>query len=392
MRQTGPPRVFPTVVSLGAVQVVSWGTLYYSSAVLAKPVSAGLGLDEVELFTAFSLGLLVSGLLAPFTGRWIDRFGGRRVMTAGSLLAVIGFVLLATATSRLQCYAGWLIAGLAMSGTLYDAVFASLRWLFTDVRYRHAVTVVTVFGGLASTAFWPLSDVLNGLVGWRWTYSIFAALHLGGAVVHGLSADRVAARRRSGAIEPALSRGLFHDARYRLLAVSFACAAFTFSAVSTFAVRTLGASGLDHAAVLGIVSIIGPMQVAGRLLEYLSARHLGIERLGTAAYSLVVAALIILCFVGNSWVLGLLFAVVYGVANGVMTVVRGTVPVFLLPGIPPGQVLGGLALLSALSRAAAPAVFAFVAGFGGNDTWPIALCVCVALVALGTYLWAKKET
>lgn len=309
-------------------------------------------------------------------------------MTAGSVLAVIGFVLLATADSLIQCYAGWLVAGLAMTGALYDTAFPSLRRIFPDSGYRKAVTLLTIFGGLASTVFWPLSEVLNHYWGWRWTYAVFAVLHVGGVFVHLCSPDRRTTVKEGGGSGSLPRQPMFRNPRFVLLALGFACVAFASSAVSTFVVRALSENGLDRGTALFVAGLIGPMQVAGRLLEYGFARHLGIHGMGTVSHGLFVIALLLLCFVGSSPFLGIVFAVTYGFANGTMTIVRGTVPVFLLPNIPPGRLLGGLALPGAFTEAGAPAVFAFLAGVSGNNTVPLVLCAATAAVALGSYLAA----
>jgi MFS family permease len=388
MNSATPRRIVPIVSVLGVVQIISWGTLYYSTAVLAKPVAQDLGLSDVDLFTAFGLSLLLSGILAPLAGRWVDRFGGRVVMTAGSIVAVVSFLILASANDRIQCYVGWLVAGLAMTAALYDVAFPSLRRLFPDADYRKAVTLLTIFGGVASTVFWPLSDVLNRSCGWRWTYGIFALLHVGGIFAHLWSPDGRTPVKEAveGELQP--KQPLFRDFRFVMLALGFACIAFSSSAVSMFAVRSLSENGLDRGTALFIASLIGPMQVAGRLLEYGFARHLGVKGMGTVSHILFVAALMVFCFVGSSPLLGIVFAIIYGFANGTMTIVRGTVPVFLLKNIPPGQLLGGLALPSAFAEAGAPAVFAFLAGLSGGHLWPLILCAGIALAALGSYLAA----
>jgi predicted MFS family arabinose efflux permease len=387
MSQTERRRIVPLVSALGVVQILSWGTLYYSTAVLAKPVATSLGLSDADLLTAFGVSLLLSGILAPLAGRWVDRFGGRMVMTAGSILAAVSFLILATAGNVIQVYGGWLVAGLAMTAALYDVAFPSLRRLYPDADYRKAVTLLTIFGGVASTVFWPVSDLLNHLVGWRWTYGIFAFLHVGGVFVHLCSPDH---RNRVNEENPdsrPSKQPMFRDPRFLLLAIGFACIAFASSAVSTFVVRSLSENGLDRGMALFVASLIGPMQVLGRLLEYGLARHVGIQRMGTVSYALFVVALLVLCVVGSSPVLGVVFAVVYGFANGTMSIIRGTVPVFLLRHIPPGQLLGGLALPSAFTRAAAPAAFAFLAVVGSGNTVPLTLCVGIAVLGLGSY-WA----
>src|SRR5205085_2433923 len=107
----------------------------------------------------FTAGLLVCGALAPAAGRAIDRVGGRKVLSAGSLMGALSMLVLALANGPAVVIAGWAMAGASMAATLYDPAFATLSQ-HTGERYRRAVTILTLLGGFASTAFWPLSHVL----------------------------------------------------------------------------------------------------------------------------------------------------------------------------------------------------------------------------------------
>src|SRR5450432_986804 len=165
------------VPSLGLTQIISWGALYYSIGVLGASMRAELGLSAGALFGAYSLSLLLSALAAPIAGRAIDRYGGRQVMSVGSVIAALALFAIAHAHSTVSFYAAWSLAGVAMAMTLYDAAFATLSQ-HSGTSYRSALTALTLMGGLASTVFWPLS--LKGLewFGWRDTISAFALLQL----------------------------------------------------------------------------------------------------------------------------------------------------------------------------------------------------------------------
>ena len=152
--------LFRLVPALGLTQIISWGALYYSIAVLGASIRDELGLSAAALFGAYSLSLLLSALTAPLAGRAIDRYGGRLVMSVGSVTAALALFAIAHAHSAVTLYAAWALAGIAMAMTLYDAAFATLSQ-HAGTSYRTALTALTLMGGLASTAFWPLS--LKGL-------------------------------------------------------------------------------------------------------------------------------------------------------------------------------------------------------------------------------------
>jgi MFS family permease len=161
------------IVALGITQVVGYGTLYYAFTVLAPRMTASFGWAPEWTYGGFALGLLVGGAVAPFTGRLIDRWGTRMVMTIGSLLA--GLSLLALAEARgLASYCAAMIAIQAVSTMVfYDAAFAAL----TQARgksARRAISQLTLIGGFASTLYWPLTTTLLGSLDWRDVYRIYA--------------------------------------------------------------------------------------------------------------------------------------------------------------------------------------------------------------------------
>ena len=171
------PHLWRSVSALGVAQIISWGSLFYTIAVLGGAMREELGVSDVLLFGSFTAGLFLSGMVSPVVGRQIDTRGGRRVLAAGSLLGAVASIALATCQGPLTMLAGWLLAGAAMGACLYDPAFATLHQI-SGTSYRRAVTALTLFGGFASTVFWPLSQYLLDVVGWRYTFAVYAGLHL----------------------------------------------------------------------------------------------------------------------------------------------------------------------------------------------------------------------
>ena len=174
-RGSGAP-VNLLVSALGIAQIVSWGTLFYAIGVLGRAMQRDLGLTSLFVFGSFTAGLLVSGVLAPAAGRMVDARGGRVVLSAGSVLGAIAMAILAAAPNAPVMIIGWLVAGAAMAACLYDPAFATLSQ-HAGERYRWSVTALTLWGGFASTVFWPLSQLLMDAFGWRATFAIYAAMN-----------------------------------------------------------------------------------------------------------------------------------------------------------------------------------------------------------------------
>jgi MFS family permease len=378
---------FGTIAALGIAQIVSWGSMFYAFGFLIGPLAEASGTDRSAVVAAFSLGLLVSGLLAAPVGVLIDRFGGRGVMTAGSLAGAVLLALLSRVDSAPALYAVWAGLGVAMAATLYEPAFAVITRLYA-ANYRRAITALTLFGGLASTVFWPLTQWLIAEVGWRDALLVIAAINLVVCVpVHWrLPRDRSDAPRpvRSagrGAFRKALSTPLFY-----LLALAFTGNSLVFSATQVHMMPMLQAKDLSAASAALIGAMIGPMQVTGRVLEFAFAGRVAPSTVGIVAMVLLPLSLALLVVAGVAWPLLVAFAAVYGIGNGVMTIVRGAIPVELFGRDAYGAVNGAMATPVVLAKAAGPMVAALLlASLGSYDA---ALGMLIAIGAASALVFA----
>ncbi len=357
-----PPTVWRLVPALGITQIISWGTLYYSIAVLGASMRTDLGISSTALFGAYSASLMISAIAAPAVGRAIDRLGGRRVMSLGSIVAGIALLAIAHVQSVLALYLAWGLAGIAMAMTMYDAAFATLSQ-HSGTSYRTALTALTLMGGLASTVFWPTS--LKGLewFGWRDTIVFFALLQLAvclplhlAFVPRGASATapaKAGASHGEGTL-PARSRRI----AFVGLACAFALNGFIVTVLTVHLISVLQRQGLTLETAVWIGSFFGPMQVAGRILEFSVGRRFASRTIGMLALSLLVIAICVLLALAGQTAVALLFAVIFGFSNGVVTIVRGTVPAELFGRTGYGRTLGNLAAPALVARAIAPLAFA----------------------------------
>ncbi len=351
---SSPVALRPLVSALGIAQIISWGTLFYSIAVLGPPMAQALGVSDVVLYGSFTAGLFVSGIVSPWVGRRIDRRGGRAVLAGGSMLGALACVLLAASINGAMMLAGWLVAGVAMGACLYDPAFATL-YRVSGASYRRAVTALTLFGGFASTVFWPLSQYLLETHGWRTAFTVHAALNA--CVCVPLHLVFVPSALHRSAVQVGVQPGDAEragPATFAWLAAAFSIAAFLSSAISAHLVVLLAAGGLAARDAVLVGALIGPMQVAGRVMEFAFSSRWSPLSVGTLAFTLLASALIMLCFVRGVWIAALAFALLYGWANGVMTIVRGTVPGVLFGSRDYGALLGRLAQPQFILKSFAP--------------------------------------
>ena len=370
------------VAALGVAQIISWGTLYYSISVLGPAMRAELGISETLVFGAFTAGLLVSGGLGPVAGRLIDTKGGRAVMSAGSIIAALSMAVLAAAPNREVFIAGWLLAGVAMSMTLYDPAFATLSQHAGD-RYRRMVTVLTLLGGFASTVFWPISHVLEEAWGWRAAFGVYAALHLLVCLpVHAALIPRLARKPHADAGSPSNERSpAFDDPRLKWLNASFAIASFVVGVVAVHMVGLLTTVGLTTAQAVAAAMLLGPMQVAGRIGEMAFLSRQRSAFVGALSFALIGVSVLALAIASGITPLAIAFVAIFGCGNGIFTIVRGAAPAELFGGRGLGELLGHLSRASLFARALAPGSYSLILALG--LTQPVGMALLALLVAAG---------
>jgi len=373
--------------ALGLTQLVSWAVSFYMPAVIAGPAAAELGMSRVAILAGFSWALLAAGFCAPRVGRWIGHHGGRTPLAAGALIMAAGLGLLAAAHGPALWYGGWTVTGIGMALGLYDAVFATLGGILGSAA-GPAITGVTLMGGFASSVGWPSGAALVELVGWRGTLLVYAAAELAInlpifllMVPHGARAIAVSAR------PPTAQLG--HSRRRTLACLGgfFTIRWFVTSALAVAILPLLGGMGLSAGEAVAASALIGPGQVAGRLIEWSSGERFGL--IGRAAMGAALAPVGILLLLCGGGILGpavaaCLFAVLYGMSNGIMTINRGTLPLAIFGPDGYAALLGWLAVPVLLAQAAAPTLTApFVTRMPSAEIFgAAAILATIALILL----------
>jgi len=376
--------------SISTAQLVSWGIFYYAFAVVMEPMEHELGWSRSELTGALTVALLMSGICAPWVGRWIDNHGPRGLMTVASLAGTV-LVVAWSAVDRIEVlYLVFLLLGAVMSATLYEPAFTVLTHAFPR-DYRRAITLMTLVGGLASTAFIPLTQWLIVSYDWRPSLLVLAAVNLACCfLVHWLvlpggwkpEQSARAAAPQAAAVQPV--RRALRSPAFWLLGVSFTAYAVVFTAITFHLVPLLRERDVPMDRIVLLYSLIGPLQVAGRIVVLTFARWLDARRTGIVitAFLPLSVALLLLAPTTLAW-LGL-FVIFYGSANGILTIVRGTIVPELLGSEGIGSVNGLLALPATGARAAGPLLASLLLQLFGNYQpvlWTVFAAAAVAAVS-----------
>jgi MFS family permease len=384
---------------LSLPQLITWGSVFYTFALLMEPLERELGLTRAQSSLAFSLALLAEGLLAYPVGRWIDRGHERAVMAGGSLLIALCLFLHSFVTSVAGFYAVWLVLGAALAATLYNPVFAVVTRRFPH-DFRRAIITLTFLGGLASTVFIPLSAGLIAALGWRHALWVLAATHLlVCAPLHFWllrGAPAPGAKPFIASASPSASVGhLMRSAPFLLIGVFVVSMMAITAALPPHLISLLRERDMPEAWVIAIPASIGAIQVLGRLLLYFFEHRFDVHvanRLIPCLIPISLAALLAASGHAQSEVFfALLFVVLFGLGNGMLTIVKGTAIAQYVSREHVASLNGALGLPSALGRAAAPLVLGLLWTPAAGYTTGLWLLLAASVLAVVALLLAQRS-
>jgi len=378
-----PKLVIP---ALGLTQILAWGSTYYLPTVLAKPVAADTGWSLTWVVAGLSLGLLIAGLAAPFVGRKIHDLGGRPVLATSAVLIALGQTTLALSPNLAVFIAGWVVIGCGMSAGLYDAAFSTLGRLYGQAARRH-ITILTLFGGLASTACWPLSAFLVEHLGWRGACGVYAAIHLLFTLpVYLLSLTRgplpdwrEEAKPRSGGAH-ARNRAIFV-----ILAVAIMMGSMLQTVFLVHILTILQAMGIAFAAAVGFGTLIGPSQVSARFIEMMISRYHHPIWTKVASVTFVALGLALLW---SELPIVPLALILFGAGIGLESIARATLPLALFGAADYAPIMGRLARPSLIAQSVSPSLGAvLIETLGAQSTLAVVAGVALFNVALTLLLF-----
>ena len=372
-------RQLPIILALGITQTLAWASSYYLPAILADPIGRDLGVSSNWIFAAFSASLLISAVLGPRVGRQIDLVGGRSVLSASNLTLAAGLALLGFATSIPVLVIAWLLLGVGMGFGLYDAAFGALGRIYGD-QARRSITGITLLAGFASTVGWPLSAWGLETIGWRNTCFAWAAAHiLIGLPLNFFMLPPV--KGAKAAVAEAVKPQIPIDRTMILLAFAFAAAWSVTGAMAAHLPRILEAAGATTLQAVAAGALMGPAQVAARIVEasFLSRYHpLLSTRLACITHPIGAA---ILALAGGA--AASTFAILYGAGNGILTIARGTLPLAIFGPKNYGYRLGIIGAPARMAQAASPLAFGLLIDIMGSRVLIVSSALSLsALLAL----------
>ena len=354
---------------------------------------AELGWTRPVVYGGFSFGLVVMGAASPLVGGAIDRYGGRYVLAGGSVCCAAGCLALARAQSMAAYYSAWLVLGLAMRATLYEAAFAALVRIGGQ-QARRPISKITLLGGLASTCFWPIGHSLEEIFGWRGALTVYAVIALAilplyFAIPNERHPSEVPDRPRS-VVRPQSRSALPIAVLYALIAM---LSNGLNSALSAHMIGVLADLGLAAGLAVTASSLRGIGQSSARLAEVLFG-----GRWHPLTLNLVATFIMPVCFAaglagGRSLAAAVAFTFLFGASTGILTITRGTLPLVLFDAATYGAYVGKLLVPSFLFAAASPLIFAAVIEhYGAKGALYVFLGLALVMFALSFLLKVQTNS
>jgi MFS family permease len=362
-------------MALGATQTIAWASSYYMPAILGAPISAALRLPNSVFFGLFSAALLLSAAVGPMVGRLIDRHGGRDLLAAANLVIAAGLLLLAAAHGLTGLVTAWTVLGIGIGMGLYDPAFATLTGLYGSDA-RAAITGITLIAGFASTIGWPISAILLHELGWRGACLIWALANLALAA----PLNRLVIPRRVARV--ALPQGTMElpatgtsRAAMPILVFFFSATWFVQGAMAAHLPGLLEAAGASRTAAIAAAALVGPAQVGARLIEFglRSVHPITSAQLAAVLHPIGVAILVVLGAPGI-----IAFALLHGAGNGMITIVKGTLPLALFGPRGYGMRSGVLSAPARVVQSASPFLFGLLLDRVGVAAVGLSAGLCLA--------------
>ena len=357
------------IFCLGMLQILVWGSSFFLLAVMAEPITQDMGWDSHWVYGALSLGLMISALLAPLSSRLVARHGGRMQLAGSGVVVGIGLLIVANCQSLQMFMLAWIIIGTGMAMGLYEALFATLGALYAE-RAGRAITGITLISGFATTVTWPLLALAIEHFGWRTAcmgYGILLMVVVAPLYLWVLPAGQ---HKHVSKSAPACTTTSVDRRLYLLLTSIFALGAIIMTAISVQLVAVLQGLGHSLATAIALSALLGPSQVASRVLQIIvSKRH----PIWTALVSsvLVAVGVTLVALAPGATALGLLL---YGSGNGLRAIVRGLLPLALMPPAQYVALMGKMSRPSLIGQALTPLVGGYLFQHFGAMGVLAALC------------------
>ena len=390
---SGPDKtIMLALVVLSITQLIGWGTISLP-AVIGRQMAADLQIDITLVFAGGSILFVVMGLCGPVLARAFIRFGARRVMIAGTIVAAPAFVLLAAAQGPLSYAAAWAVLGTACSATLSTAAYIMLNEV-AGRNARRAIGALMLVTGLSSSIFWPTTSFLTNAIGWRGTCLLYAAmmvlvclpLYALGLPRRPLPLDVAGDAPHTTGTAPIPRHGTFY-----LLTSAIALNAFVTFGLNAVLIELLKVEGMSSAEAIGFGSALGVFQVSSRAIDFFGGGAWDGITTGLLSVGAIAAAMLVLMAGNGTYWIAACFVLLYGLGSGALAVARATIPLVFYEKAEFARVTSKIALPVNLACAVSPPLLVrLLTQLGAGAVLGLAMLCCFVSLAILLLLGRRR--
>ncbi|MEV4273982.1 MFS transporter [Micromonospora chalcea] len=388
------------VAALAITSTVGYGTIYYAYAVLLGPMATSLGASITAVTGALTVSVLAGALMAIAVGRWLDRHGGRALMTLGSITATALLIAWSQVQTIGQLYAVMIGIGITGAMVLYEPAFAVIvSWLTPD-RRPTALLAVTVVAGFASTIFMPLTGYLVAHLDWRGALLTLAAVH--GVVtvpLHALTVRKpphVTASnptlRTAHTSRPTAARAAMRDPRFWILAAALIAHGAATSTIGVHLVSYLTSRGHPATYAATAAGLLGVLSVTGRLVLTAARRRLPVTTIVAGVFAIQAVAVLAMPLAAGTRVGAIVTVTGFGLGFGIASLATPALLVDRYGTTAYATIAGRLAAPVTTAKAAAPLLAATLLPHGGYHLLLAAVSTACLLAAISMRTVGEART
>jgi len=386
------------IAFIAIAQTILWAGLYYLFPAFLLHWENAYNWSRSELTFALTAAVFASALFSPLAGSLIDRGKGRFLLAGCGLIGGILITALPEIHSQIGFYILWTVIGGAMAGCLYEPCFAVIV-RYQSEKAKHGITIITLVAGFASTICFPLAHWLIEHYGIDIALRVFGIGIIGFAVpliYIGTARLQKLSHRTAPHVETPhkpISKPFLKSPVFWLIAIAFSLTALNHGIVLNHLLPMLSEWEFSSEEAVLAISMIGPMQVTGRIFWMMADRLFDIEKIGLICFAMLnIAALNLIGTSQASWLIGA-FILLQGSAYGVLNIVKPVLTRDLMGDNQFGAMMGVMAVPFLIAFAIAPYVGSILWQFSNYDVvrFFIFVCTFVGILCLGMAIAKHKK-
>lgn len=381
-------KMFKESLGLGLGQILLWGGSYFLLGILGRAIIQDLKITDQFLYGTLSFSILISGLVSPYVGKYINNKDRNYILLFSGVLMGIGLILLSVCKEKLLFVFSWILIGFAMGGGLYDALFASLGRKYGK-NAPQSIIQITLISGFTTTLVWPLLTFLLHNYGWRNTCLVYGLLLIVSIFpIHYFSIFKFNPREEDNNVLIKKEKVEFKkDKTFYLLLINFSIGTFVMTGIYLHLIDILINHRITMVEAVSIGALLGPSQVGIRFLDMILPKKTPIKTAIISATTILIG-LLFLAFGAKVAFLGV---ILFGLGNGMRSILRGTLPLWIYGQDSYATIIGKLARLPLIAQALTPLISGYIIANFGLNIFLEVLCILAFISIIPMILIYKKH-